>query len=75
LADKQEIKPVVLEKGNKIQFYYPIETNTMCLQCHGKPEQINPEVRAKTLQLYPKDLAIGYSENEVRGIWSITFKK
>lgn len=75
LADKQEIKPVVLEKGNKIQFYYPIETNTMCLQCHGKPEQIKPEVRAKTLQLYPKDLAIGYSENEVRGIWSITFKK
>jgi mono/diheme cytochrome c family protein len=75
LATKQEIKPVVIEKGNKIQFYYPIETNTMCLQCHGKPEQIQPEVRAKTLQLYPKDLAIGYSENEVRGIWSITFKK
>ena len=75
LADKQEIKPVVIEKGNKIQFYYPIETNTMCLQCHGKSEQIKPEVRAKTLQLYPKDLAIGYSENEVRGIWSITFTK
>jgi hypothetical protein len=47
----------------------------MCLQCHGKSEQIKPEVRAKTLQLYPKDLAIGYSENEVRGIWSITFTK
>jgi nitrate reductase cytochrome c-type subunit len=75
LATKQEIKPVVIEKGDKIQFYYPIETNTMCLQCHGKPEQIKPEVRAKTLQLYPKDLAIGYSENEVRGIWSITFNK
>ena len=75
LAAKQEIKPVVIEKGNKIQFYYPIETNTMCLQCHGKSEQIKPEVRAKTLQLYPKDLAIGYSENEVRGIWSITFTK
>ena len=75
LVAKQDIKPVVLEKGNKIQFYYPIETNTMCLKCHGKPEQIKPEVRAKTLQLYPKDLAIGYSENEVRGIWSITFDK
>jgi nitrate reductase cytochrome c-type subunit len=75
LATKQEIQPVVIEKGDKIQFYYPIETNTMCLQCHGKPEQIQPEVRAKTLQLYPKDLAIGYSENEVRGIWSITFNK
>jgi cytochrome c553 len=75
LAAKQEIKPVVIEKGNQVQFYYPIETNTMCLQCHGKPEQIKTEVRAKTLQLYPKDLAIGYSENEVRGIWSIAFTK
>ena len=75
LATKQEIKPVVIEKGDKIQFYYPIETNTMCLQCHGKLEQIQPKVRTKTLQLYPKDLAIGYSENEVRGIWSITFTK
>jgi hypothetical protein len=27
------------------------------------------------MKLYPKDLAIGYNENEVRGIWSITFDK
>lgn len=73
LADKKEIKPVVIEKGNKVQFYYPIETNTMCLQCHGK--QIKPEVSKQIMKLYPKDLAIGYNENEVRGIWSITFDK
>lgn len=73
LAAKKEIKPVVLEKGNKVQFYYPIETNTMCLQCHGK--QIKPEVQRQILKLYPKDLAVGYSESEVRGIWSITFDK
>lgn len=70
---KKEIKPVVLEKGNKIQFYYPIETNSMCLQCHGK--QIKPEVQKQILKLYPKDLAVGYGENEVRGIWSISFNK
>ena len=75
MATNQEIKPIALEKGNKIQFYYPIETNTMCLQCHGTPDKIKPEVSAKTLQLYPKDLAVGYKENEVRGIWSITFDK
>lgn len=73
LAAKKEIKPVVLEKGNKIQFYYPIETNTMCLQCHGK--QLKPEVSKQILKLYPKDLAVGYNESEVRGIWSITFDK
>jgi cytochrome c553 len=72
LVDKKDIKPVALEKGDKIQFYYPIETNTMCLQCHGK--QIKPEVQRQILKLYPKDLAVGYDENEVRGIWSISFK-
>jgi nitrate reductase cytochrome c-type subunit len=73
LASKKEIKPVVIEKGNKVQFYYPIETNTMCLQCHGK--QIKPKVSQQIMKLYPKDLAIGYNESEVRGIWSITFDK
>jgi cytochrome c553 len=73
LVDKKDIKPVALEKGDKIQFYYPIETNTMCLQCHGK--QIKPEVQRQILKLYLKDLAVGYDENEVRGIWSITFTK
>ncbi len=75
LAAKREPKPVAIDKGEKIQFYYPIPTNTMCLQCHGKPENIKSDVQAKIKALYPKDLALGYSENEVRGIWSITFDK
>ena len=73
VAAKKEPKPVVVDRGEKIQFYYPIPTNTMCLQCHGK--QIKPEVAKQILKLYPKDLAVGYEENEVRGIWSITFNK
>lgn len=70
---KRESKPVVIEKGNQVQFYYPIPTNTMCLECHGK--QIKPDVQQQILKLYPNDLAVGYDENEVRGIWSITFEK
>lgn len=73
LASKKVIKPITIEKGNKIQFYYPIETNTMCLKCHGK--QIRPEVSKQIMKLYPKDLAVGYKEDELRGIWSITFDK
>lgn len=75
LASKTEPKPIVIEKGNKVQFYYPISTNAMCLQCHGKPTDIEPEVSSKIMKLYSKDLAVGYSENEIRGIWSITFNK
>ena len=73
MAKNADIKPVVVESGKKIRFYYPIETNTMCLQCHGK--EIKPEVKTQILKLYPKDLAIGYKEGEVRGMWSITFDK
>jgi cytochrome c553 len=76
IAENIESKPVVVvDKGEKVQFYYPIPTNTMCLQCHGKPENIKSDVQAKIKALYPKDLAVGYGENEVRGIWSITFDK
>ncbi len=74
-SEKQEIKPLVVEKENKVHVYYPIETNTMCLQCHGKPQAIQPKVAKQILKLYPKDLAIGYSESEVRGMWSIVFDK
>lgn len=75
LAEKKEVKPIVVEEGEQVHFYYPIPTNTMCLQCHGKPEAIKPEVVKKIKELYPNDLAVGYGENEVRGIWSIVFDK
>ena len=75
VANKQEPKPIIKENDTKVHFYYLIPTNTMCLQCHGKPENIKPEVLKKIKLLYPNDLATGYNENEVRGIWSITFDK
>jgi hypothetical protein len=73
IADNQEPKPIVENAPNSVNFYYPITTNTMCLQCHGS--NMDSEVSSTIKKLYPNDLAIGYSENEVRGIWSITFDK
>ncbi|MDP2059242.1 MAG: DUF3365 domain-containing protein [Flavobacteriaceae bacterium] len=75
IAANIEPTPTVIDKGDKVQFYYPITTNSMCLQCHGNAKNIQPQVRTKLLELYPNDLATGYSENEVRGIWSIQFDK
>ena len=67
-------QPVLIPQNGTTRFYYPIVTNSMCLQCHGKPEDIEPQVREKILKLYPKDETVGYSENEVRGIWKIEFQ-
>lgn len=71
-----EVDPVVVPGNEEVTVYYPITTNTMCLQCHGKPkEQINPSTLATLRKLYPEDMAIGYNVNEVRGIWSVVFDK
>jgi len=72
----KESVPIVVEDANTVKVYYPIKINSMCLQCHGKPNKaIKSDVLAQIDKLYPKDLATGYSENQVRGIWSITFNK
>ena len=76
IANNEEPKPLVKEFDKNVKVYYPITTNTMCLQCHGKPnETVNELTLTKIRSLYPMDQAIGYDVNEVRGIWSITFDK
>jgi len=74
VAKNEDINPVVEKFRGEKHFYYPILTNSMCLQCHGKPGDISPEVKASINNLYPDDMATGYDINEVRGIWSIAFK-
>ena len=76
VAEQKEVEAIVEEQENLVKFYYPITTNSMCLQCHGKPkEQIRPETLKTLARLYPNDKAVGYDVNQVRGIWSITFNK
>lgn len=75
VASGKEVNPIIKTENNTVYFYYPITTNTMCLQCHGKPEQMEPQVVSVLHGLYPSDKAKGYNINEVRGIWSITFDK
>ena len=65
------LKPVRTET----HYYEPLVTNAMCLQCHGEPgKNVQPKVAAKIAELYPNDLAMGYKENEVRGLISIKTK-
>ncbi len=73
---ESDIDPIVEEINGEVNFYYPITTNTMCLQCHGTPnEQVTSETLSALSALYPSDKALGYTINEVRGIWSIVFNK
>ena len=67
LALKQKLEA----KFDNGVFYAPITTNSMCLQCHGTEKDIKPETLAKIKSLYPNDKAIGYQENEMRGLMVI----
>jgi len=76
LANGEEILPQIKEEGDKIIGYYPITTNAMCMQCHGEPEtQIKPSTLSKIKTLYPEDMAQGYTEEQLRGIWVVEMNK
>lgn len=72
LKSGQPFKNITRENIELKQGFYPIVTNQMCLQCHGTiGKDISATVYSKIQELYPKDKAIGYSENEIRGLWVV----
>ncbi len=71
-ASGQQLPPLVSEKGSKVLAYYAIETNEMCLKCHGNPaSDIAPETASAIARRYPADKAVGYGLNEIRGIFVV----
>lgn len=72
----EQPKPVVMEINGKMVGHYAIITNKMCLQCHGTVNMdILPQTFTKIKNLYPGDMATGYTENQVRGLWVVEMEK
>lgn len=68
----QPVHPQGSQAGDVFTAYVPIVTNGMCLQCHGDlRETLLPSTHERILESYPDDAAIGYAENELRGIWVV----
>jgi hypothetical protein len=68
---------VAATKPGFITFYTPIVLNSpMCLQCHGEPgTDIQADVLASIRKKYPADQAIHFKQGQVRGLWSVDFKR
>lgn len=67
-------QPNVIKIENRAIFYQPILVNENCMKCHGKlSEQIDKDLYAKILELYPDDKAVGYEPGQVRGLWKLVF--
>ena len=72
LAKGEPLKPELHRAKGKVKAYYPILIEQLCLQCHGTPEtEIAHNTLEKIRVLYPADKAVGYKENEIRGIWVV----
>jgi hypothetical protein len=52
----------------ELRYYKPLFVADFCLQCHGDPGTMDPQVRAKLEANYPGDLATGYKAGDFRGL-------
>ena len=61
----------VVEDGDEkvFRFMRAIPTGGLCLTCHGT--ELGGDIRHALKRLYPADQAVGYSEGDVRGAFTI----
>ncbi len=76
-ATGEPLLPKVEATGaTTVSFYAPILIQDACLKCHGKiGETLQEEDYAIIKELYPEDEATGYQAGDLRGMWSVTFRR
>lgn len=59
-----------IDKDGEIiyRYYKPLKVGTLCLSCHGNPDDISPAVLEELKKRYPEDHATGYQEGDFRGV-------
>lgn len=76
LNEGNDLLPKLVLKDDSIIFYKPIITQALCLNCHGVPGKDITFSNDSLIQaLYPRDKAVGYQTNQLRGLWRIGFKE
>ncbi|MGA9269100.1 MAG: DUF3365 domain-containing protein [Lutimonas sp.] len=75
IEEGKELNPLVsLDRSGKPNYYAPIRVQQKCLMCHGTLErELSSTIDSILKVKYPEDLAVGYNEGDLRGIWSISF--
>lgn len=64
-----------IETLQEIRYYKPIILLPHCRHCHGKiGSEISSELADVITKKYPNDLAIGFTNLELRGVWEIIQK-
>jgi hypothetical protein len=59
--------------GDSVFWYFKtIRVGDLCLNCHGDPEDFDPEVVQTLADNYPEDQATGYASGDFRGALVVT---
>lgn len=61
-------EPRLVWEEDVARFYQPLLIQEVCLNCHGKPGDLKPELKETLATLYPADQATGYSPGDLRGV-------
>lgn len=71
------LAPIIKDrKEYGVDYYAPIIVKEACLKCHGVPgETLTNEHWTFIKGFYPNDKAVNYQDGDLRGIWSINFKR
>ncbi len=74
-AMSASMNPVLLSENGQLIYYKPIKiAMPACLTCHGTAgKEMDPQILKIITEKYPNDLATGYKEGDLRGLWKITF--
>lgn len=61
------------EDGKTVYRYVrPIVMKEMCIGCHGPVDRLDPDVRSRLQEKFPRDAAVGYRPGDFCGIMSVT---
>jgi len=57
------------------RYIEPLLVGAMCLNCHGKKGELDPDALVKIREIYPNDKAVGFGLGDIRGaVTVIVFK-
>lgn len=72
---KPEPRLITVE-GEKLRLYAPIFLKPMCVNCHGTAgENMLESTQELILEKYPRDRAVDFAPGDLRGMWSVTYKR
>lgn len=67
--EKSEI--VTIEGKPVLRYMKALPVGDVCLACHGTPDNLDPDLKARLAESYPHDQATGYTKGQIRGALTV----